>query len=357
MTEPRFWLYQLRKNPLATVVACLSVSITLGLTLGLDWGEGFDLWSIVSLVLFNAAFLLVLIKRKQLKFWFHQMRRNPLSLIGVTIILIFFFIATFAPVIAPTPEGHIDPYQIPREGYSPIPQPPSAEHIFGTTEGQYDVFYGVIWGTRTAFLVGLIVIGAVLLIGLVLGSLAGYFGGLIDEFIMRVCDVFLAFPALILAMAIVVALGPSINSVMLALTIVSWPVYARLIRGDILATREEDYVEAARGIGASNFRIIIRHVLPNSIYPALVMASLDIGAVVLAAAALSFLGLGAPEGYADWGQLIQFARNWIVGTSGNPFAYWYTVTIPGLFILFFVLGWNLLGDAFRDILDPRLVKR
>jgi peptide/nickel transport system permease protein len=238
-----------------------------------------------------------------------------------------------------------------------VPQSPSSEHIFGTTEGQYDVFYGVIWGTRTAFQVGLIVIGMVLIIGIVLGSIAGYFGGLIDEFIMRVTDVFLAFPPLILAMAIVVALRPSINSVMLALIIVSWPVYARLIRGDILAAREEDYVEAARGIGASNFRIITRHVLPNSIYPALVMASLDIGAVVLSAAALSFLGLGAPEGYADWGQLIQFARNWIVGAPGAPLAYWYTVTIPGLFILFFVLGWNLLGDAFRDILDPRLAKR
>jgi peptide/nickel transport system permease protein len=293
----------------------------------------------------------------ELKFWLYQLRKNPLSIIGLTIIIIFVIIAIFAPFIAPPPEGHIDPYQIPREGYSPVPQSPSSEHLFGTTEGQYDIFYGVIWGTRSAFQVGLIVIGAVLVIGIVLGSIAGYFGGLIDEFIMRVTDVFLAFPPLILAMAITVALGPSLNSVIIALIIVSWPVYARLIRGDILATREEDYVEAARGIGASNFRIIARHVLPNSIYPALVMASLDIGAVVLSAAALSFLGLGAPEGYADWGQLIQFSRNWIVGAPGDPLAYWYTVTIPGLFILFFVLGWNLLGDASRDILDPKLAKR
>ena len=116
-------------------------------------------------------------------------------------------------------------------------------------------------------------------------------------------------------------------------------------------------MEAARGIGGSHFRIITRHILPNSIYPTLVMASLDIGAVVLTAAALSFLGLGAPVGYADWGQMVQFARNWIVGPPSDPLAYWYTVTIPGLFILFFVLGWNLLGDAFRDILDPRLAKR
>ncbi len=293
----------------------------------------------------------------ELRFWLHQLRKNPLSIIGVTLILIFAIMAIFAPILAPPPEGHIDPYQIPRDGYSPVPQPPSEEHTFGTTQGQYDIYYGVIWGTRSAFQVGLIVMGAILVIGILLGSIAGYFGGILDEIIMRITDVFLAFPPLILAMAIVVALGPSLNTVIIALIIVSWPVYARLIRGDILATREEDYVEAARGLGASNFRIITRHVLPNSIYSALVMASLDIGAIVLAAAALSFLGLGAPEGYADWGQLIQFSRNWIVGTPGNPMAYWYTVIIPGLFILFFVLGWNLLGDAFRDILDPRLAKR
>lgn len=286
----------------------------------------------------------------------YRLRKNPLSLAGLIIIAIFVVVALLAPVIAPPPENHFDPYQIPRDGFSPIPQPPSDEHIFGTTQGQYDIYYGVIWGARSAFKVGLIVIGSVLVIGIVLGSIAGYFGGVSDEIIMRVTDVFLAFPALILAMAITAALGPSLNSVMVALIIVLWPSYARLVRGDILAVREEDYVEAARGVGSSHFRIITRHILPNSIYPTLIMASLDIGAVVLAAAALSFLGLGAPEGYADWGQMIQFARNWIVGPPDDPLKYWYTVTIPGLFILFFVLGWNLLGDAFRDILDPKLAK-
>jgi peptide/nickel transport system permease protein len=286
-----------------------------------------------------------------------QLAKNPLSLAGLIILLIFVILAIFAPLIAPAPEGHTDPYRIPRDGYSAEPQPPDEEHIFGTTEGQYDIFYGVIWGTRSAFNVGLVVIGSVLVIGIVLGSLAGYFGGAIDEVIMRITDIFLAFPALILAMAIVAALGPSLRSVMIALITVSWPSYARLIRGDILQVREEDYIEASRGVGASNFRVIMRHALPNAIYPTLVMASLDIGAVVLAAAALSFLGLGPPEGYADWGQLTSFARTWIVGPSQAPLKYWYAVTIPGLFILFFVLGWNLLGDAFRDILDPRLARR
>jgi len=293
----------------------------------------------------------------RLGFVFYQLRRNPLSIIGITLILAFILTAVLAPVIAPPPEGHRNDYQIPRSGFSPTPTPPSSEHPFGTTEGQYDILYGVIWGTRSAFRVGVLVVGSVLVLGIVLGSVAGYFGGLVDEVIMRVTDVFMAFPALILAMAITVALGPSLNSVMLALTAVSWPSYTRLIRGDILAVREEDYVEAARGVGSSHFRIIVRHILPNSIYPTLVMASLDIGAVVLSAAALSFLGLGAPEGYADWGQMIGYARNWIVGPPGDPMAYWYAVVIPGLFILFFVLGWNLMGDAFRDILDPRLGKR
>jgi len=291
------------------------------------------------------------------KFMARQLVKNPLSLIGIIIIVIFAILAIFAPLIAPTPEGHRDAYMIPRDGYSATPQPPSEEHIFGTTEGQYDIFYGVIWGTRSAFRVGLVVIGIVVAIGIVLGSLAGYFGGRLDEIIMRITDIFLAFPALILAMAIVAAIGPSLRSVMIALIVVSWPSYARLIRGDILQVREEDYIEASRGLGASSGRVIIRHALPNSIYPTLIMASLDIGAVVLAAAALSFLGLGAPEGYADWGQLTSFARNWIVGPPCNSLKYWYAVTIPGLFILFFVLGWNLLGDAFRDILDPRLARR
>jgi len=274
----------------------------------------------------------------------------------VSIVLTFIVVAILAPVLAPPPEGNFGAYQIPRDGFSPTPKPPSDEHIFGTTQGQYDIFYGVIWGTRSAFRVGLAVIGMILVMGIVLGSLAGYFGGFVDEIIMRVTDVFLSLPPLILAIAITAALGPSLTSVTIALTVVMWPAYARLIRGDIMAVREEDYVEAARGIGASHLRIITRHTLPNAIYPTLIMASLDIGAIVLSAAALSFLGLGAPPGYADWGQMIQFSRNWIVGAPGNPFAYWHTVTIPGLFILLFVLGWNLLGDAFRDILDPRLVK-
>ena len=291
------------------------------------------------------------------RFTARQLVKNPLSLIGLVIIVIFIIIAIFAPLIAPTPAGHLHPYMIPRDGYFAEPQPPSEKHILGTTQGQYDIFYGVVWGTRTAFHVALVVMSITVLIGIVLGSLAGYFGGVLDEVIMRITDIFLAFPALILAMAIVAGIGPSLKSIMIALSVVWWPSYARLIRGDILQVREEDYVEASRGLGASSPRVIIRHVLPNAIYPTLIMASLDIGMVVLSAAGLSFLGLGTPEGYADWGQMTEFARNWMVGPPGDPFKYWYAVITPGLFILFFVLGWNLLGDAFRDIFDPRLARR
>lgn len=293
---------------------------------------------------------------KELKFSVSRIKKSPLSIVGLCIILIFVCIALLAPLIAP-PKYPYEPYRIPRFGYSATPRPPSVEHPFGTTEGQYDIFYGVIWGTRTAFRIGFMVVGSILIIGILLGSIAGYYGGIVDEVIMRIVDTFMSLPTLILAMALVTALGRSLDNVMVALIIVGWPAYARLIRGDILSVREETYVEAARATGASDFEIIFRHVLPNAIYPLLIMASLDIGAMVLTAAALSFLGLGAPMGYADWGQMISFARNWIVGPPGKPLAYWYTVTIPGLFILFFVLGWNLLGDAFRDILDPKMRRR
>lgn len=293
---------------------------------------------------------------KEFKFSIDSIRKSPLSKIGIFIIVSFACIALFAPLIAPPHYPH-NPYRIPRYGYSVTPEPPSWEHPFGTTEGQYDVFYGVIWGTRTAFRIGFMVVGSILLMGIMFGSIAGYYGGIIDEILMRIIDTFMAIPTLILAMALVTALGRNLNNVMIALIVVGWPAYARLIRGNILSIREEAYVEAARALGVSNFGIIFKHIIPNAIHSLLVMASLDMGAMVLIAAALSFLGLGAPAGYADWGQMISFARNWIVGPPGRHLAYWHAATIPGLFILFFVLGWNLLGDAFRDIIDPKIRRR
>jgi len=293
---------------------------------------------------------------KELKFILRRMKENPLSLVGLAIVIFFTIVAIAAPILAPPRPGR-DPYMIPRSGYFPEPQPPSPEHPFGTTEGQYDLYYGVIWGTRTAYRIGVLVVAVSALIGIVIGSLAGYYKGVIDEILMRLTDIILAFPGLILAMALVVAFGPGLDSITLALILVGWPTYARLIRGEFLRITSEDFVEAAKAIGCSDFRIIVRHVLPNAIFPLLIVASLDIGTIVIVAAALSFLGLGAPEGYADWGQLISLSRNWITGTAGNPFAYWHVYTIPGLFLFLFVMGWNLLGDAFRDILDPMIRRR
>jgi len=295
-------------------------------------------------------------KIKELKFILRRMKENPLSLVGLAIVIFFTIVAIAAPILAPPRPGR-DPYMIPRSGYFPEPQPPSPEHPFGTTEGQYDLYYGVIWGTRTAYRIGVLVVAVSALIGIVIGSLAGYYKGVIDEILMRLTDIILAFPGLILAMALVVAFGPGLDSITLALILVGWPTYARLIRGEFLRITSEDFVEAAKAIGCSDFRIIVRHVLPNAIFPLLIVASLDIGTIVIVAAALSFLGLGAPEGYADWGQLISLSRNWITGTAGNPFAYWHVYTIPGLFLFLFVMGWNLLGDAFRDILDPMIRRR
>lgn len=293
---------------------------------------------------------------KETKFILNRIRENPLSLVGLAIVISFAVIAIFAHILAPPPPGR-DPYIIPRAGYFPEPQPPSPEHPFGTTQGQYDLYYGIIWGTRAAYRIGVLVVAMSAFIGIAVGSLAGYYKGVIDEVLMRLTDIILAFPSLILAMALVVAFGPGLDSITLALILVGWPGYARLVRGEFLRISAEDFVEAAKTIGCSNLRIIIRHILPNAIFPLLVYASLDIGSIILVAAALSFLGLGPPEGYADWGQLISLSRNWITGTAANPFAYWHVYTIPGVFLFLFVMGWNLLGDALRDVLDPMLRRR
>lgn len=279
--------------------------------------------------------------------------RNPISLLGLIILIGFVLVAIFAPKLAP-PRDPEQPYMIPRYGYSSTPKPPVPEHPFGTTEGQYDIFYGIVWGTRTAFWVGLIVVGISCAIGIIVGSIAGYYGGKFDEILMRIVDIFMSFPFLIAAVVITTILGRGLDKVMLAMVCFYWMGYARLIRGSILAIKEEEYILAAKACGVKDWQIIIKHVLPNSIFPVLVQASMNIGSVVITASGLSFLGVGAPQGYADWGQMISFGRNWLLGTPENAFAYWYTIVYPGLAIVLFVLAWNLVGDAFRDVLDPKM---
>jgi len=284
---------------------------------------------------------------------FLKLIKNPLGLIGLVLLVFFIVIGILAPVLAP-PAWENEPYRIPRDGYSSVPKPPSPEHPFGTAEGQYDIYYGIVWGTRTAWTVSLIVVGLSALIGIVMGSVAAFYGGVLDEVLMRITDIFYAFPFLVGAMVLTTILGRGLTNVMVALVALGWMGYARLIRGDILQIREADYVQAARAAGANSLRLILRHILPNAIWPVVVQGTMSMGSIVITAAALSFLGVGAPLGYADWGQLISYARNWILGLYGNPLAYWYVVIYPSIAITLFCLSWNLVGDALRDILDPRL---
>lgn len=301
--------------------------------------------------------------------------KTPASILGFILIGLFIIVAVAAPLIAP-PVTPNDPYKIPRDGFSPNPRPMGAEwnrkqpplpfwwkpimktdkwvHILGVSTGQYDIFYGIIWGTRTAFKTGLIVVATTFLIGIIIGSISAYYGGVVDNIIMRIVDIMMTLPfllaALILAAVLTPKIGKSLLPAIIALIAFGWMGYARIIRGDILSIKERDYIMAARVIGVKDSRILFRHIIPNAIFPSLVLASLAIGDVVLTFAALSFLGIGTEMGYADWGQLLSFARNWI--TSLNT--YWYIVVWPGLTLVFFVMGWNLVGDALRDVLDPRM---
>lgn len=279
--------------------------------------------------------------------------RNPISLLGVVILLAFVLIAIFAPLLAPPQSFQLSPYDTPRAGFLATPMPPSRDAIFGTTQGQYDIFYGVVWGTRTAFKIGLGVVAISVLVGTIVGAVAAYYGGLIEEVLMRIVDVFMAVPFLIAAMVLTALLGKGIWPITIALTTFGWMSYARVVRSEILRIREMDYIHAARSYGASDLRLIVLHILPNAMFPVLVLATMATGSMVLSASALSFLGVGTEEGYADWGQFIAYSRNWIVGQPGNPFQFWYTLAFPGAAVFLFVLSWNLVGDALRDMLDPR----
>jgi peptide/nickel transport system permease protein len=301
--------------------------------------------------------------------------KTPASIAGFVLIGLFIFIALAAPIIIP-PVTPKDPFKIPRDGFRSDPRPMGSAwtrnvpdvpfwyeavtgnkkwvHLLGTSEGQYDIFYGIIWGTRTAFQTGFVVTIATFLIGIIYGSVSAYYGGWVDNIMMRIVDILLILPSilavLILAAVLTPKIGKSLIPAMVALVSFGWMGYSRIIRGDILSVKERDYVLAARVIGVKDSRILFRHILPNAIFPTLVLASLAIGDVVLSFAALSFLGIGTEVGYADWGQVLSFARNWI--TSLNT--YWYIIVWPGLTLVLFVMGWNLVGDALRDVLDPRM---
>jgi peptide/nickel transport system permease protein len=277
-----------------------------------------------------------------------QTLRNPVTVIGLVIIVLMFAMALLAPVL--TTPNEPNPYQMPRD-WTALNEPPGTPgHPLGTTAHGGDVLYGVIWGSRTSLWLSLIVVAVTVTIGTIVGSLAGFLGGKVDEILMRVVDVFLAIPELIFALAIAAVLGPSFSNIILALAIVYWVKYARIIRGQIIHVKQNEYVDSARVIGDTKFRIYLKDVLPNSITPVMVQATMDMGAIVLVGATLSFIGL-SEAGLAEWGVLVSEGQ---VGISTGR---WWASTFPGLMIFLWALAFNLVGDGLRDVLDPRTESR
>jgi peptide/nickel transport system permease protein len=258
--------------------------------------------------------------------------------IGLAIAVLFLLLTVTAPWIAP-----YDPYD---QDLSSALAPPSAAHPFGADQYGRDVLSRVIHGTRTALIAIIVADGLALVVGGTLGLVAGFAGGRVDTAVMRLVDVLLAFPYLLLALIIVAALGPSLTNSILAIGIIYTPQFARLMRGQVLAVQSADFVWAARSVGATPVRVMVRHVLPNSLSPVLVMATLQAGSVVVETAGLSFLGLGAQPPSPDWGALLADGHSYFLTA-------WWIATFPGLAIFLVVLGFNLVGDALRDQLDPR----
>jgi peptide/nickel transport system permease protein len=276
---------------------------------------------------------------KELGLTLYVIRKSPLAVAGGIVVFIFIFIAIFGQYLAP-----YDPIETDIENQF---LPPSPEHLCGTDKVGRDVFSRLLCGARYSMKVGIVVLTISTPIGVILGGVAGLLGGWFDELIMRITDVFLAFPYLLLAMAVSAALGPSLDNAMLAISIVWWPPYTRLIRGQALSVRESAYIDAAKSMGEGRLAIIWRHLLPNCLSPVLITLTLDMGAVILATAALSFLGFGAQPPAPEWGRMISDGRLYL-------FRAWWISTFSGLAIALTVLGFNLLGDGIRDALDPKL---
>ena len=274
----------------------------------------------------------------------YLLARNKLSLMALIILIVLLLAALFAPAIIPYPEDLAD------ATHTAIKlQPPSAEHLMGTDELGRDIFSRVVYGARVSLSAALSAVGLALLIGIPLGAVAGSFGGWVDNVIMRITDVFLSFPPMLLAIAMVAVLGSSLNNAVLAISLSWWPWYTRLIRGQAISVKERKFVQAAETIGTSRMKIIFKHIIPNCISPVIVQASMDIGGVILTVASLSFLGLGAQLPTPEWGLMISMGRRFF------PDSWWYCI-FPGLAIFITVLCFNLLGDAIREILDPKTHK-
>ena len=267
-----------------------------------------------------------------------QLKKNKIAIIGLIIIVSLAFIALFAPFIAP---------------HDPIEQnldkrllTPCREYPMGTDDLGRCLLSRIIYGARVSLKLGVIVVGIITVIGVTLGLISGYYGGIVDEIIMRLVDVVLAFPGIILALAVAGALGPGLFNVMLALAMVGWTGLARVVRGSVLSIKEKEFVESARALGCSDLHIMTRHILPNVMAPVIVLATLDMAFIILAAAGLSFLGLGAQPPTPEWGSMLNNGRAFMRTAP-------HLTTFPGLAIMITVLAFNFLGDGLRDALDPR----
>lgn len=270
---------------------------------------------------------------------FRQLRRNRFAIIGFTIITIFILIAIFAPVL--TSYTYDDQVLVDRL------KPPSEQYWLGTDHLGRDIFTRLVYGARVSLMVGFFAVTGALVLGTLLGVIAGYFGRWVDMLISRIFDILLAFPSILLAIAIVAILGPSLQNALLAIAIINIPIFGRLVRSRVISLREEEYIMAAKAQGMKNGRIIFHHILPNSIAPIIVQSTLGFGTAILEAAALGFLGLGAQPPTPEWGQMLADSRDFI------QLAPW-TVIVPGVAIMLVVLGFNLIGDGLRDALDPKM---
>jgi len=268
-----------------------------------------------------------------------RLRKNKLAMFGLGIVIVLILIAIFASFIAP---------------YNPIERikeesslSPSRIHLFGTDLLGRDIFSRVIYGSRISIIVGVVAVGISVVIGLFLGALSGYFGNIPDAFIMRIADIFFAFPYILGAIVIMTVLGPGIVNIFIAIGILGWASFARIFRGSILSIKNKEYIEAAKALGASNYRIITKHIFPNAFAPIIVYATMNIGTAIIVEAALSFLGLGVQPPTPAWGKMLSESLNYI------DIAPW-MMLFPGLAIVITVLGFVLLGDGLRDAFDPRL---
>jgi len=266
-------------------------------------------------------------------------RHNPLAAVGVILVAFFLIAALFAPWISPQDPAHLDlPIRL---------QPPSAKHLCGTDELGRDILSRLTWGARISMFVGSSVVAGSLFLGLIVGSLAGYYGGRLDRFVNIVLmNAFLSFPGILIAIGFVAFRGPGIFNLVLALSLGGWVGYARLVRAQVLAVREREFVEAARALGASDMRILLRHILPNIIQPVIVQAAIGMAGAVLAEATMSFLGLGVPPPTASWGSMLNDARSHLFDAP-------HLVLFPAATVMLAVLAFNFIGDALRDVLDPR----